>query len=254
MEDLAKKFLRLFIIMNTPNDCDVIILCGGLGTRLRPVLPDRPKVLAPIGTQPFLDILMEYLVAQGFRKFILCVGYLKEQVKEYIEKNYGNRKKVQIKFSEEEEPLGTGGALKQALLLAKSEHVLVLNGDTMCRLDFSRFFDFHSNREALLSIALTSSVREDGGNVMLDSSGRITKFQEKKGGENGQYMNVGVYFMHSSISSLMPSSRVFSLENDFFPSLVKYNFLGFSTDSKAYDIGTPERYKIAPDHILGNES
>ena len=103
-----------------------MILAGGLGTRLQPVLKDKPKCLAPINGTPFIDILLADCIKQGLQRFILCVGYLKEQVIEHL----SNRNDCEIIFSMEDKTLGTGGALKNAEPHIKSDPVLVMNGDS----------------------------------------------------------------------------------------------------------------------------
>ena len=132
---------------------DVVVLCGGRGERLRPVLFNQPKVLAKIEGKPFLDIVIDNLLLYGFKNMILSVGYPREQIKDHFnyEKNYN------ITFSEEEEPLGTGGALKKAKTLIRSNPFMVMNGDSICKVNLRSFLDFHTGKEALLSIVLVRS-------------------------------------------------------------------------------------------------
>lgn len=223
-------------------DIDVIILCGGLGKRLRPAVSGRPKVLAGVDDKTFLDILIDDLLRCGFQNIILCVGYLKEQIKEHF--NYD--KDYNIIFSEEEVPLGTGGAFKNARLLIKSDTFIVMNGDSICNLDFNEFFDFHINKKAVLSMVLVRSQEtQDYGNVALDGSQRIRRFEEKMDNNGECLINAGVYMMQKEIFSYMPDENHFSLEYDLFPKLVKDKFYGFITENELIDIGTPERYKKA---------
>ncbi len=229
-------------------DIDVVILCGGLGTRLRPVIFDRPKVLAKIGEKTFLDILIGELIEQGFRNIILCVGYLKNKVKDHFqyERDYN------IAFSEEEEPLGTGGALKKARPLIKSDLFIVLNGDSICKVKFSDFYDFHVSKKACLSMVLVrTKAAMDFGSVVLDGSHRITSFKEKVASRDESLINAGIYLMQKEIFFLMPEEKHFSLEYDFFPKLIENKCYGFITDNELIDIGTPERYEKAIDLIGG---
>ena len=244
------------------SEMDVVILCGGLGKRLRPVVSGQPKVLAKIGERTFLDILIDNLIMQGFKNIILCVGYLKEQIKNYYDKNQD----YTITFSEEEEPLGTGGALKNAKTLIRSNPFMVMNGDSICKVNFRSFIDFHVEKEALLSIVLVrSKMTHDYGSVILDGSQRIIDFNEKVAGGNGNIINAGVYLMKNlsfkkkalpkkydtlggmekDIFSYMPEQSRFSLEYELFPKIVNNRCYGFLTEGEFLDIGTPERYEKA---------
>ena len=230
-------------------DIDVVILCGGFGTRLRPAVSDRPKVLAEINENTFLDILINDLLKHGFRNIILCVGYLKEQIIEHFnyEKNYN------ILYSEEDTPLGTGGALKNARTLIKSDTFMAMNGDSICNIDFKDLFDIHIDKNALLSMVLTHS--QDGndyGNVALDDSQNITSFKEKSDDKRECLINAGVYMMQNEIFSYMPDENNFSLEYDLFPKLITSKCYGYIIENELLDIGTPERYKKAID-IIKNE-
>ena len=229
-------------------EIDVIILCGGKGTRLRPVVSDRPKSLAVIGDTTFLDILIESLTQQGFTRFILCVGYMKDQMIDHFKK----RDDISIIFSEEEEALGTGGALKNARSLIRSETFLVLNGDSICDLDFEKFYRFHKNKNAVLSIALAQTDQaHDYGSVMVDHSDMITSFREKVTNSTHGLINAGIYLMRQDIFSFMPKADHFSLETDFFPEILQEKCAGFIIKSELIDIGTPDRYKKAADIIRG---
>ncbi len=223
--------------MIAPKTTDAVILCGGKGERLQSVVSDKPKVLAEVNGQPFLEILVANLKRFGFQRFILSVGYKREAIIDYFK----NRK--EIVFSEEKTALGTGGGLKKARSLIKSDTFLALNGDSFCALDFNEFFSFHQQKKSLLSIVLTKSLEvKDYGTVTLDDSGRIKSFQEKIEGNSVRLVNAGIYLMQKEIFSQMPEKSAFSLEYDFFPK-VKSSF-GYITSAKLYDIGTPERYQI----------
>ncbi|MDI6717473.1 MAG: nucleotidyltransferase family protein [Patescibacteria group bacterium] len=226
------------------NDIDVVILCGGQGTRIKPVIGNKPKVLADINGKPFLEILINQLVLNDFKKIILSVGYLKEQIKDYIQ-NVFNNNQVEISFSEEETMLGTGGAVKKVKDLIKNHHFLVVNGDTYFPIDFNRFFANYLSNKALVSavIARISDV-SDYGSVKLDDNGRIISFNEKSVNEN-DLVNAGMYFMSKEIFNLMPSNDVFSLEYDLFPKILNNKCHGFIGEGELIDIGTPEKYEKA---------
>jgi D-glycero-alpha-D-manno-heptose 1-phosphate guanylyltransferase len=222
-------------------DVDVVILAGGLGTRLRSVVSDRPKALADIGGRPFLDILIEQLSAVQAPRIVLSVGYLKEQIKAQYAKQG-------VFFAEEETPLGTGGGLKNAYQLLEHDRVLVMNGDSWFShpIDLAAFQEFHMSKNALVSMLLSRPRSEkDYGAVLLADDSKIRGFNEKNQKiESEHFMNAGVYMMDKRAFNLMPEGA-FSLENDFFPKLVGKNFYGFPIDAELVDIGTPERYANA---------
>lgn len=232
-------------------EIDVVILCGGLGTRLRPIVSDRPKALAKIGETAFLDILIGNIRRQGFRNIILCVGHLRDQIKTHLNHN---GKEHDITFSEEVEPLGTGGALKKAKSLIRSNPFMVLNGDSICKINFSDFYGFHASKGGILSMALVrSKIARGSGGVTVDGSQRITSFRERVAdGRSECLVNAGIYFMQRGIFSRMPDKNKFSLEHDLFPKLVATGeCYGFITDGELIDIGTPEGYKKANHHLGG---
>ena len=142
---------------------DVVILCGGLGKRLQSVIHNQPKVLAKIWDTTFLDILLNKISTYGFKNIILCTGHLKENIKKYVEYYYNNTNDYNIKFSEEETPLGTGGAIKNAKLLINSDNFIVMNGDSICDIDFNEFYKFHINNNAIISIILSNSTNASLG-------------------------------------------------------------------------------------------
>lgn len=225
---------------------DAVILCGGKGTRLRSIVPDRPKVLAPVRGQPFLDLLLAGLARKGFRRFILSVGHQKEEVKRHVADAYRKRSDITIVFSEEDEPLGTGGALKRACGLVRSPHFLAMNGDTFCDLDFEALMRFHKKNNALLSMVLIPSKREDAGGVALGEGQRIAGFQERAVSQKTSHINSGIYCISQELKGHFPEKDIFSLEYDFFPGLAaSKKFFGFLSDTPAFDIGTPERYQRA---------
>lgn len=229
-------------------DIDVVILCGGFGTRLRPIVSDRPKVLAKIGEKVFLDVLIDDFTKYGFKNIILCVGYLKDRIKNHFscELDY------KITFSEEDEPLGTGGALRKAKPLIKSNPFMVMNGDSICNINFKEFFKFHIKKKGILSMVLAKSkIVQDFGSVMLSDSQRIISFKEKVSTRDECLINAGVYLMQKDIFSYMPDESHFSLEHDFFPELIENKCYGFIIESELIDIGTPERYEKAINLIGG---
>lgn len=230
--------------INICSDIDAVILCGGRGMRLRPVVNDRPKVMAKIDSQPFLDLLIAYLRGFGFKRFILCIGYKGSFIKDYYIKKIKNS--GTIVFSSEKSPMGTGGALKKARKLIQSNPFLVLNGDSFIRADIQKFIKSHSDRDAHISVILKkSSSTKDYGSVDIDSASRIIDFQEKNKAGKPAYINCGIYLCGQEIFDLMPKSKKFSLERDFFPKMTKGGFYGHVVNSAFIDIGTPEKYNKA---------
>lgn len=222
---------------------DVIILCGGIGSRLSQVVRDKPKGLALIGDRPFLDILVEDLMLQGFRRFIFCVGYLGEQ----IIARYSSRRDAIFLFSEEKTLLGTGGAVIKALPLVKSNPFFVMNGDSFCKVEFEEFYRFHQSKKGEVSFVLAKiDKRKDVGVVNLDKEQRILSFIEKRGlvRQQGIYINAGIYLLEQRCFRNKINESPFSLENDLFPIIIdRSQSFGFVVDSEIIDIGTPERYK-----------
>lgn len=232
------------------NEIDAVILCGGKGTRLQLVVSDRPKALAAFGDTTFLDILIASLKSNGFKRFILCVGYLKDQIKDHFK----DKDVLSIIFSDEDEPLGTGGALKKAEPLIQSETFIVMNGDSICDINFHDFYHFHKNKNAMLSMALVRTKEtKDFGSVIMNESNEIISFKEKEATNDPCLINAGIYFMQKEIFSHMPDNSRFSLEFDFFPKIIGERCAGFIFDSELIDIGTPERYEKAVHLIGGNK-
>jgi len=227
------------------NQIDVAILCGGLGKRLRAEIGESQKVMATIGREPFLDVLLKALARAGFKRFILMTGYQADAVEEYYRKKKMN---VAIEFSRENEPLGTGGALKNAKALIQSDPFVCMNGDSLCSLDYQEFLNFYSSKKMSAALVL-SKVRDnkDFGTIILDQARRIISFQEKQKilVVKKFYVNVGVYCFSKKIFDWMPSTKKFMLETDFFPQLVQKEIYGFITQQNFLDIGTPERFKKA---------
>ena len=220
-----------------------VILAGGLGTRLRGVVSDRPKVLASVKDRPFLSYLLQQLADSGIRKTVLCTGYLGGQ----IEKTFGSSYLgMQIAYSLESEPLGTGGALRQALPLLDTEQVLVLNGDSFCTLDHQVFFDFHAQRRAAMSICLTEvgDVSRYGA-VKLDSRGRILAFEEKGASSGAGTINAGVYLIRRSVIAAIPDAVAVSLEKEVITTRIGTDLYGYNSNGRFIDIGVPADYQAA---------
>lgn len=228
---------------------DAVILCGGLGKRLQPVVSTTSKVMADVSGRPFLDILIAHLKKQGIRRVILCTGHKAEQVEDYYRKNSQG---LTFEFSRESDPLGTGGALKNAWYFIESDQFLVFNGDSFCAVDLNALLDFHQSKLARASVVISRAQDVSAfGNIFLDEDVKIVKFQEKDPARGGHGVNAGVYCFNEDVFLFMPDAKRFSLEHDVFPALVGKGFYGFYVDQEFYDIGTPERYAAARQALEG---
>lgn len=221
------------------SDITIAILAGGLGKRLRSKVFDHPKVLAEVNNTPFLQKILDQLNLVGFKNVVLCTGYLGDQIEEKFGKVYKN---LSLSYSKEEKLLGTGGALKLALPLLKSEIVLVMNGDSYCEIDFKKFLEFHLNKKANASLVAQYVSKADRfGKIYLGSNDEIISFKEKEKSSGG-HINAGIYLINKSLISEISGKKKVSLEKEIFPAWLGKRFYGFKTDSNFIDIGTPQSY------------
>ncbi|MBF0094967.1 MAG: nucleotidyltransferase family protein [Alphaproteobacteria bacterium] len=220
-----------------------IILAGGFGTRLRPVLPDTPKALAPVGGRPFLAHQIDWLAEQGVTRVVLAVHHLAEQIEAFARSVTGVRPGVHIDIVRETEPLGTGGAIVNAIARAAIDgDVLVVNGDTHFSFALAPVLDKHRTASATLVAARVADVARFG-TVLLDGD-RVTGFLQASGDRQPGLVNAGAYVFHPSVFADAPSGA-FSLEKDFFPALAARGGLHAHVIDGAeafFDIGTPESY------------
>lgn len=222
---------------------EVIVLAGGLGTRLKSVVKDVPKPMANINGKPFLEYILNYLKFYNIEHVILAVGYKSNIIKEYFGNEFEN---LSITYSEEKELLGTGGAIKQALNFISSEDVLILNGDTFFNTDLKELYRFHKNKNSDLTLALKEMENFDRyGVIEIDKNYRITAFLEKKYRDRG-LINGGVYLLNKRFFQVLNLPKEFSFEKDFMEKYYK-NFQFYGTVSNSYfiDIGIPEDYERA---------
>lgn len=236
-------------------DIPVLILAGGLGTRLRSVLPDRPKGLAPIGARSFLDIQIRLLSDQGARRFVLCVGHQAEQIRS--EFGDGNARGVRIEYSVEapDHLLGTAGALKLAERYF-APRALVLNGDTYFDIDYAHFLRRHlewsEQGKTIATLALAQlEDRSRYGNVVLDASGQfIHAFHEKNTGAGTGWVSGGVYVIERALLDFIPPEQPCSLEHDIFPRVLAEGGLlaAMTFTNRFFDIGTPQAWQSFADY------
>lgn len=229
-------------------DIDILILCGGRGTRLSSVITDKPKVLAPINGRPFLSYLLVQLVIAGFRDVILCTGYKAEMIRD----TFGNcYKDLNIRYSRESEPLGTGGALRYALPMIDRENILAMNGDSFVDTDLRKYLNWHFQNSIQASLLLTH-VHDTSryGRVEVNKKGFITRFSEKSKYMGPGWINAGVYIFKKDLLDIIPPDKFFSLEKQFFPELAGEKLYGYLCREELLDIGTPESYARAEEFIL----
>ena len=233
------------------SDITAVILAGGLGTRLQSVVPDKPKVLAEISGRPFLAYLLEQLSCSGVRKVVLCSGYMANKVEECFEETY---KTLRLLYSREEQPLGTGGALRLALPRFWSDTVLVMNGDSYMDADIAVYVDRFLRKGCQAALILTK-VPDTAryGRVTIDENENITAFDEKGTGSGPGWINAGIYLMKKSLIASIPTGRPYSLERELLPALAGRELSGFCCEGRFIDIGTPESYTEAEDFFAGKE-
>ena len=243
--------LHLTEARSMPTPADAIVLCGGAGLRLRSVTGNAPKSLASIGGRPFLEILLNQLRRQGFRRVILAVGYQRDLIRSHLG---GQAHGLELEYSVESTPLGTGGALRNAMELVKSNSALIMNGDSYTDADLSAFAaDFCKAKVDVLMLVTPADGRVDCGLVTVDPIGRVLGFKEKQPAFGTQYVNAGIYMAEKSILCAVPSGLQVSLESEIFPRWLTEgrHLRAFIHPGQCIDIGTPERYRSAQ-NILAN--
>jgi D-glycero-alpha-D-manno-heptose 1-phosphate guanylyltransferase len=230
--------------MESLKNIPAVLLVGGKGTRLQSVVSSKPKPLAPVGEKSFLHLLIRQLRSQGIRELVMCTGYLADQIENEL--GDGSSLDVAIRYSKENEPLGTAGALKLAEpLLAGRSDFLVMNGDSFLEMDIPRFVEFHHLKNGLFSVAVRrveNAARY--GTVEIDKQYRITGFKEKTGSTASGLINGGVYIFKSSLLVNIPTGPS-SLERDILPNLLDRRAFALEQQGMFIDIGTPEDYARA---------
>lgn len=220
---------------------ECIILAGGFGTRLRSVVSDVPKPMAPIGDRPFLELLMDYLIGYGFDHIVLSTGYMHEKIEEHFGNSYRG---IPLSYAVEHEPLGTGGGMRNALKCCREEEIVVLNGDTLFKVDYDdlrRFYHSHPTRLALVLRQVDDTSRY--GSVTTDCSDRVSLFAEKEASHGFGTINGGIYMMHRSLLEEQPDGKAFSFEKDIMQALyIKEPFFAYTSGAFFIDIGVPEDY------------
>ena len=221
---------------------EAIVLAGGLGTRLKPVVGDLPKSLAPVSGKPFLAYLLDYAKKQGIEKFIFALGYKSERIESFIKEYLPRSSYI---FSVEEEPLGTGGAVFKACKEVSGTDTMVLNADTFFGISFLNISIIHELRKASCTLALKPMKSFDRYGAVEIENQVITGFSEKKFHTSG-LINGGVYALSAVDFRQHPFPPVFSFEKDFLEKEYKgRKIMGMVSEAYFIDIGIPEDYDRA---------
>lgn len=235
-----------------------VILAGGLGTRLRAVVSDRPKPMADAGGKPFLEYHVERLRDQGCGEVVLCVGYLAGHIRDYF--GDGRRWGVGIEYAVENEPRGTAGALANAAgFLEGSGAFFLLNGDSWVDLDFrdlARRHREHRERDPQTAGSIVTVPVEDAagyGTLELAPDGRVLAFREK-GLKGPGRVNGGVYVLEPGVLRLIPRGGAVSIEKETFPLLLsrRQRLYGYPAAGFFVDIGTPQGYRLFQQRLAGD--
>jgi D-glycero-alpha-D-manno-heptose 1-phosphate guanylyltransferase len=224
-----------------------IILAGGLGTRLRSVVSDLPKCMAPVAGRPFIFYVINYLRSQGIEKFIFSLGYKHEIIEDYLKDQFST---LQYECSVEEEPLGTGGAIQLACQKATEKNVIIANGDTLFKINGKELFTFHMEQEADCTLALKPMRQFDRyGVVELDENAVVKDFKEKQFYETG-LINGGLYVLNVENFLAKKFPAKFSFEKDYLEQYYRHGKIyGIVQDNYFIDIGIPEDYERVQEEL-----
>jgi len=236
-----------------PDLPDAVILCGGAGTRLRSVTGDGPKSMATVAGRPFLELLLRQLCRYGFRRVILAVGYRQEVIREH----FGNSALgLNVAYSSEASPLGTGGALRNAADLVRSETVLIMNGDSYIDANLAELVADHMKAQADLSLVVNPpDGRGDCGSVYVNPQGFVERFAEKQYSSRAPFVNAGIYMVARRLLLEVPAGVPISLEQDLFPRWLQEgrSLKASVAFCRCIDIGTPDRFQSAQDLLAAVE-
>ncbi len=232
--------------MNTNQPSEMLILAGGFGTRLKSVVSDVPKPMAPIAGRPFLAYLLDFWISQGIQRFVLSTGYLGDVIHTYFGKTYRD---AVIDYVHEQTPLGTGGALRLALnsVSWSNETALIANGDTWFPVALKQLCEDAERQNLPITLALKTIEKNDRyGGVQVGADGKVKLFGVQTQGQT--HINAGCYLLKvgtlKQALAQMPST--FSLEGDFLPLYATKRLVGSSLQNHPFlDIGIPEDYQKA---------
>jgi D-glycero-alpha-D-manno-heptose 1-phosphate guanylyltransferase len=225
---------------------EAIILAGGLGTRLRPAVPDLPKCLAPVGGRPFIGYVTDHFRREGIGRFIFALGFMSDHFDTFFRAEFPNGG---YDISVEEVPLGTGGAIRQACDRVEGKTVLILNGDTFFRIALAELAGLHAAKRAECTLCLKPMRDFDRfGVVELTDDGRVIRFREKQYYPSG-LINGGVYALEKTALRREEWPKVFSFEKDYLEAGREKQLYGLVQDRYFIDIGIPEDYRRVQQEI-----
>lgn len=226
---------------------EAIVLAGGFGRRLRQLVPDLPKPMAPVAGRPFLEILLTSLARKGFRRVVLSLGYMADKVIAHFGDHFAG---MVLAHEVEQTPLGTGGAVRQALTRCHTDHVFVFNGDTYLDLEAAAVEEVWSANHEPIIVARTVPDTSRYGRLDV-ANGQVVGFSEK-GVSGPGLINAGCYVLPVNILDVFAAGQAFSLETDFFHRhAASQRFNLFVTSGHFIDIGVPDDYVRAQSELAG---
>jgi len=221
---------------------EVVVLAGGMGTRLKSVVSNVPKPMAPVNDQPFLKYLLTWLSKYNVSSIIISVGFMGNVIEDYFGDSFNN---IPISYTREDKPLGTGGGILLALNAATHDNVVVINGDTYFPIDLDQFSALHIQHGGQVTVALKKMTEFDRYGTVEFEGGDVKKFNEKKHCKAG-VINGGIYAINKSRLNLQGLPDVFSFETEVLEKLAGTgNLKGAIYDEPFIDIGIPKDYKKA---------
>lgn len=222
---------------------EAIVLVGGLGTRLRPLTESVPKPMVDVAGRPFLEYVLDELINEGISQVCLAVGYKADVVIQHFGNEYRG---IPLAYSREDTPLGTGGAIIRALDFVQGASILIVNGDTLFRVNLNDMFHQHEEHHANLTIAVKYMKNFTRyGSVLLNDTGLVTDFEEKKPKTDG-FINGGVYILNRRRILEAPLPEIFSFESDFMERYcTELEINSYKSDGYFIDIGIPEDLECA---------
>lgn len=223
---------------------DAVILSGGFGLRLKEVIGETAKPMAPINGRPFLELLLRQLKRHRFSRVILGVGYKHETIRGYFG---GQAFGLELVYSIETTPLGTGGALRQAAGYIATDNFLVMNGDSYTDADLRSLVQKHADSNAAVTVVVIPDTRSDAGSVVLDQNGKVKDFAEKRAVPGSRFLSAGIYIVNKYLVNTVPPQTKISMEEQLFPQWLTegQDIEAFIFEGECMDIGTPERYQKA---------